>query len=67
MNDKRFIKVYSQGRMGLLMQIWVDTVTGVNYIYNEKYGYTGGLTPLLDSNGKPIVTSIPNQTYNGNF
>lgn len=33
----------------------VDKETGVNYLYVCR-GYGGGLTPLLDSNGKPIVT-----------
>lgn len=34
--------------------IIVDKVTGVNYLYVCR-GYGGGLTPLLDSDGKPIV------------
>ena len=33
----------------------VDKETGVNYLY-VHCGYGGGLTPLLDSDGKPIVT-----------
>ena len=32
----------------------VDKQTGVNYLYVCR-GY-GGLTPLLDANGKPIIT-----------
>ncbi|MCM1080115.1 MAG: DUF6440 family protein, partial [Bacteroidales bacterium] len=55
-----FIKIYSQGASNV-MQIWLDTETGVNYIYNIRHGYPGGLTPLLDSNGKPIVTPNPKQ------
>ena len=39
------------------MEIWVDTQTGVNYLYRCG-GYDGGLTPLLDSAGKPVVTSV---------
>ena len=54
-ND-RFKKVYSQGTVNS-NQIWVDKVTGVNYLYHED-GYSGGLTPLLDSEGKPIVTPV---------
>ena len=53
--DKRFEKVYSQG-MGSI-EIWVDKETGVNYIYRQS-GYSGGLTPLLDSEGKVVVTPI---------
>ena len=52
--EKRFEKVYSQG-MGS-MEIWVDTETGVNYLYHQS-GYAGGLTVLLDKEGKPVVTS----------
>ena len=52
--DKRFIKIYSQG-MGS-MEIWVDKVTGVNYLYHNG-GYGGGLTVLLDKDGKPVVTT----------
>ena len=50
----RFKKVYSQG-MGVVTEIWVDTKTGVNYIYHMS-GYSGGLTPLLDHEGKVVVT-----------
>ena len=53
--DKRFIKTYSQGLSDI--QIIVDRETGVNYLYKSE-GYGGGLTPLLDSQGKPIVTPI---------
>ena len=35
--------------------IIIDKETGVNYLYVSR-GYGGGLTPLLDSDGKPIVT-----------
>lgn len=52
----RFIKTYSQGAVNVT-EIWVDRVTGVNYIYHVS-GYSGGLTPLLDSEGKVVVTTI---------
>ena len=56
-ND-RFIIVYEQ-EDGILSvetkKILVDKATGVNYLF-VKSGYGGGLTPLLDENGKPIVT-----------
>lgn len=51
--DKRFKKLYSQS-MGS-MEIWVDKETGVNYLYRQS-GYAGGMTVLLDKEGKPIVT-----------
>ena len=53
--DKRFIKTYSQS-LGT-MQIWVDRETGVNYLFSQS-GYAGGLTPLLDRDGKPVITPI---------
>ena len=57
MNKKksRFVKVYSQN-MGS-NEIWVDKETGVNYFYHQS-GYSGGLTPLLDKFGNPIITPI---------
>lgn len=59
MDEKRFVKTYSQGN-GLTRQIeiWVDRKTGVNYIFTVS-GYAGGLTVLLDSEGKPVITALP--------
>lgn len=53
--EKRFEKVYSQG-LGAIT-ILVDTETGVNYLFHSS-GYGGGLTPLLDREGKPVITPI---------
>ena len=52
--EKRFIKTYSQG-LGSV-EIWVDRETGVNYMYKNS-GYSGGLTVLVDAEGKPIISS----------
>lgn len=54
MGNERFKKVYMQGAINV-MEVWVDSLTGVNYLYH-KDGYSGGLTPLLDENGKVIVS-----------
>ena len=51
--DNRFIKVYSQS-MGSI-EIWIDKETGVNYFFHSS-GYAGGLTVLLDKDGKPVIT-----------
>jgi len=59
--DDRFIKTYTQGRV-TVMEIWVDKETGVNYIYHAA-GYSGGLTVLLDQEGKPVVTPQMNLPY----
>ncbi|MBQ3547789.1 MAG: xylan 1,4-beta-xylosidase [Clostridia bacterium] len=53
--DKRFIKIHSES-MGE-NQIFVDSVTGVNYFYHNS-GYGGGLTVLVDKDGKPIITPV---------
>ncbi|HRR75730.1 MAG: xylan 1,4-beta-xylosidase [Ruminococcus sp.] len=53
--DKRFIVAYTQGTMNVT-EIWVDTVTGVNYLYHSA-SPGGGLTPLLDKDGKVIVST----------
>lgn len=52
--DKRFQKVYSQGCGSV--EIWVDKETGVQYLWRNG-GYGGGLTVLLGSDGKPLITS----------
>ena len=60
MEDKRF-EVVSQEDSGLsyLRAILVDKETGVNYLFVQS-GYAGGLTPLLDADGKPVVTKKDN-------
>lgn len=56
--DKRFEKTYSQD-LGSVM-ILVDKETGVNYLFAAS-GYAGGLTPLLDREGKPVITPVLNK------
>ena len=55
----RFEKVYSQGALNA-MEIWVDKETGVNYLFHAS-GYAGGLTPLLDRDGEPVVSPLLNK------
>ena len=55
--EKRFVKTYSDGAFGS-NEIWVDRQTGVNYLFHAA-GYAGGLTPLLNRDGTPIITPIP--------
>lgn len=50
--DKRFELATSQGITPNTYQIIVDNETGVNYFYVRG----GGLTVLVDADGKPIVT-----------
>lgn len=56
--DERFIKTYSQGSVNVT-EIWVDKETGINYLYHAS-GYSGGLTVLLDREGKPVITTVIN-------
>ena len=53
--EERFVKIYSEN-MGTEM-ILVDKKTGVNYLFVQN-GYAGGLTPLLNSDGRPVVTPV---------
>lgn len=55
--EDRFVKIYSQGSINV-SEIWVDKQTGVNYLYHAS-GYAGGLTPLLDRDGKPVISTLP--------
>ena len=55
-ND-RFVRTYTQGTSNHI-EIWVDKVTGVNYIYCTENGYCGGMTPLLDAEGKVVLTPL---------
>lgn len=59
-ND-RFIRIYTQGdtlsqASTHHFEIWVDRITGVNYIYCSEMGSCGGITPLIGSDGKIVVT-----------
>ena len=51
---ERFKKIYRQGTLDV-MEIWVDTETGVNYVFH-KNGNAAGFTVLLDKEGKAVVT-----------
>ena len=54
--ENRFEIIYKQKvTLGSNIEIWVDKETGVNYIYRSD-GYSGGLTVLLDAEGKPVVS-----------
>jgi hypothetical protein len=60
--EKRFEVIEKEGNSlddDALKQIIVDKQTGVNYLWVKSGfagGFAGGLTPLLDADGKPIVT-----------
>lgn len=55
-NDKRFIKIFREGSLTESIEVLLDTETGVNYIcFAASYGL--GLTPLLDEEGKVVVSN----------
>lgn len=53
--DSRFEVVSAEGAFLESFRVIVDKDTGVNYLYISN-GTSGGLSVLLDSNGKPIIT-----------
>lgn len=56
--DKRFIVTKKEGNaFSNITQVIVDKATGVNYLFVQS-GNAGGLTPLLDRDGRPVVTSV---------
>ena len=61
--DDRFEKVYSQGA-ATVMEVWVDRETGVNYLFYAS-GYACGMMPLLDREGKPVVSPLLNSSALG--
>ena len=49
----RFEVVYKENHSAGI--VFVDKETSVNYLF-VQLGYAGGLTQLLDSNGKTVIT-----------
>lgn len=56
MADERFTKISSQGILATF-EIWMDNETGVQYLWRHD-GHADGLTPLLDREGKPIISPV---------
>ena len=56
-SERRFIVTEKESSLSNSIQIIVDKKTGVNYMWVAQ-GYAGGLTPLLDKDGRPIVTAV---------
>lgn len=64
--NERFIKIYKQNTITTVTEIWVDKQTGVNYLYHALT-QSGGLTPLLDRDGKPIISSVSDYDYDKGY
>ena len=60
--EKRFEVTYSQGGgfTAPATYVLVDKKTGVNYLYASG-SYGGGVTPLLNRDGTPVITPVPNK------
>lgn len=56
--DNRFVVIHKEGsELSTSNQLIVDRETGVTYLF-IKSGYGAGLTPLLDRDGKPVITYV---------
>ena len=53
--EKRFEFTDERKSIFTRARVIVDKETGVNYLFVES-GYAGGLTPLLNPDGSPVVT-----------
>jgi len=65
MSKDRF-DIKEKDTLGLMTEasVIIDRETGVNYLFVHR-GYGGGLTPLIDAEGNPIVTKTGSDTQDG--
>lgn len=56
--EDRFQRVLEEDRFFGCNEIWVDTQTGVQYLY-RACGNGGGMTVLVDAEGKPLLYRKP--------
>ena len=59
--EQRFIKVMEDSGFISSSEVLVDTQTGVQYLYHAV-GNSGGLTLLVDADGKPLVPQDAGRT-----
>ena len=55
--NKRFVRMQQEASWTGTTEIWVDRVTGINYLFHAT-GNAGGLTPLLNRDGTPVITTV---------
>ena len=55
--DNRFVKTLMENGWSGNTEVWVDRQTGVNYLFHSV-GNAGGLTPLLNRDGTPVITTV---------
>ncbi|MCI8595099.1 MAG: hypothetical protein HFF09_07615 [Oscillospiraceae bacterium] len=56
---KRFFVSYQQSSLASETKIIVDSMTGVNYLF-QYTGNGGGMCVLVDADGKPLLTDVSN-------
>lgn len=55
---ERFVTVFKEGSsFSTVRRLLVDRETGVTYL-QIKDGYATSITPLLDADGKPVITKL---------
>ena len=55
--EKRFIRTHGESSLHGSTEIWVDREIGINYLFHSG-GYAGGMTPLLNRVGTPVITTV---------
>ena len=58
--NQRFVRIQEESGFASGSELWVDRQTGVTYFYHYN-GYGGGMTVLVDANGKPVISSVPRE------
>ncbi len=53
--EPRFVETKVPNEGGYITRILVDTENGIQYLFAESIGAAGGLTALLDEDGKPLI------------
>ena len=54
--ERRFVVSNKEGKIECV-KIITDSETGVQYLFATE-GYAGGLTVLLDKDGKPLLNEV---------
>ena len=65
-DDYRFKKEKVKQGMLSNYEIIIDQKTGVQYLWYQS-GYAGGLTPLLDRDGKPLIATKSSNDFEKNY
>lgn len=58
--SRRFIEEHSQSAFATETRIPADRQTEVNYLFRHAH-CAGKLTPLLDREGGPVITTVPDE------